>query len=427
MRQDHTITIDVPTFRDRNEIVVRTSDNTVELRAQNTNTSFYRKPSCDNSHLDWYGTDNEEGSSANSHVQNNEEKSESRLINKKHNGAIIVQENTVIKGSSRRNGWSFESVWGGSSDTDEENPHLSSNGSGIKEKVIKTCFNRFRSHGRMLLSCIVALIVLSASIGVLVLIIPLWVRSEERGESGEVGGLSYGEGDGVLLDNSNIDGVVLPAAASSAVVLEPPPYNLNIICKQQSLLEEGGYDRCVSACLPSRCCLLDESEQYEVWTTWHIGANNASDDKEIGKFISSCFNENENICIRYNQGCSILGKHVLLPVKPPLDTAVMVMNNSQKLQLAETIIRACSSTSEGANGEGLGECQAFCEAKECCFLKDTNEDEAIVDSGSITSENNGRNTQQTDYCGDDPQSFCLLYAGCEQYLQEHRNNGERKE
>jgi len=287
-------------------------------------------------------------------------------------------------------------------------------------------------------------VVLSAGIGVLIAMIPIWIQSEERGESAEVGGgLAYGEGDGVLMDSSSgsssSSGVLVASGeedaptTASKLELTPPPYDLDHVCKQETLLEDGGYDTCVSACFPSRCCLVDESQTYEVWTL-HIGAN---DIEEIGKSIPSCFKDHKDTCMKYNQACSILGKQALLPVKPPSSKEVLAMNNVEKLQLAETIIGACSPRVEGSR-EGLAECQALCEAKACCFVEDIEEEESpvrVTDTGASsileippsnnleegevppTTENSGRKVQITKYCGDDPQQFCLTYAGCETYFQ----------
>jgi hypothetical protein len=329
----------------------------------------------------------------------------------------------------------FESIWGegAGNTTDEDSMYSNSAGSKERKSAIKNCVYGIKSHGKMVLLCIAISVVLSAAIGVLIAMIPIWIQSEERVESAEVGGLAYGEGDGVLMDSSSsggsseVSGVSEgEASTASKLVLTSPPYNLDHVCKQETLLEEGGYDNCVSACFPSRCCLVDESQIYEVWTL-HIGAN---DIEEIGKSISSCFNDYKDKCMRYNQSCSILGKQALLPVKPPSSKEVLAMNNVEKLQLAEMIIRACSPRVE----EGLAECQALCEPKSCCFVEDIEEEEParVTDTGAssildeipsnlegepVTAENGGRKVQLTKYCGDDPHQFCLTYAGCETYFQ----------
>jgi hypothetical protein len=282
-------------------------------------------------------------------------------------------------------------------------------------------------------------------IGVLVAMIPLWMQSEERGESGEVGGLAYGDGNkGVLMDSSNSSssGAVAatekenPAASISSFVLDPPPYNLANICKKESLLKAGGYERCVSACFPSRCCLVDESNPYEVWTL-HIGLNGSD---EIGKSISSCFQDNKDMCIRYKQECSVLGKHSLLPVKPPSSKEVLAMNNKAKLALAEDIIRACSPREDDSTESFAKECQSFCEAKECCFHEDKENDKETIrvtdtDIGASSilpslgiSDGKNNSTRKVlkakqstiEYCGNDPQQFCVTYAGCELYFQDKK-------
>ncbi len=116
------------------------------------------------------------------------------------------------------------------------------------------------------------------------------------------------------------------------------------------------------------------------------------------------------------------------------------MNNKAKLALAEDIIRACSPREDGSSERFAKECQSFCEAKECCFQEDK-DDETVprvtdtdIGASSIlpsegnntaiaSSENNStrkvlKTKQSTiEYCGNDPQQFCVTYAGCELYFQ----------
>jgi len=494
------VDVDVPNFRD---MVVPTS-NKLPPNTKYVNTKFEKKDTLesidtlDGSHLDWEGDGITVGSAE---VEFNEidlkkkEKGAAAIIvhdkeggegggrmNKRSSStyfhksrrASLGLDMPIFSKVSRKSSRAFESVWGDATDEDS----MYSNSAGSKEKKSwKNFVYRVKSHGKMVLLCIAISVILIAVMGVLIAMVPMWLQSEERGESAELGGLAYGEGDGVMMDSSGVmtdssDGGLVDSEeevpATSKLVLTPPPYNLDYLCKQESLLEEGGYDKCVSACFPSRCCLVDESQTYEVWTL-HIGAN---DIEEIGKTISSCFKDREDICIRYNQACSVLGKDSLLPIKPPSSKEVLAMNNVEKLHLAETIIRACSPRVEGSN-EGLAECQALCETKACCFVEDIEEDESlrVTDTGASsildipannstgastvlaipvnnstgastglgiptnateansilgiptnleeepnTAENSGRKIRSK-YCGDDPQQYCVTYAGCEAYFQ----------
>jgi hypothetical protein len=317
----------------------------------------------------------------------------------------------------------FESLWGDT--TDDDSMYSNSAGSKERKSVLRNCVWRVKNHGKMVLICVALLVILVAVIGVLTVMIPMWLQSGERGESAELGGLAYGEGDGVMMDSSG--GSIATseeeeASATSKLVISPPPYNIDLLCEQESLLKDGGYDECVSACLPSRCCLVEDSKAYEVWAL-HIGAN---DIEEIGKSIPSCLKDNKDLCIRYKQACGALGSDSLLPIKPPSSSEVSAMNDVEKLALAEKIIRACSPRFT----DGLAECQALCETKACCFVKDIEEDESVrvTDTGessildtpvnltgsNLIAENGDRKMLR--YCGNDPKQFCLTYAGCEPYF-----------
>eukprot|EP00985_Skeletonema_marinoi_P008040 scaffold3582_cov143-Skeletonema_marinoi.AAC.9 len=483
--------VDVPNFRD---MVVPTSNSTsANSNTIYVNTKFEKKDTLesidtlDGSHLDWEGDgitvgsaevefneidlkkkekgaaaivvhDNKEGGEGG---ERRNKRSSSTLFHKSRRASLGL-DMPIFSKVSRKSSRAFESIWGDATDEDS----MYSNSAGSKErKSWKNFVYRVKSHGKMVLLCIAISVILIAVMSVLIAMVPMWLQSEERGESAELGGLAYGEGDGVMMDSSSgvmtdsSDGGLVDSeeevSATSKLVLTPPPYNLDYLCKQESLLEEGGYDKCVSACFPSRCCLVDESETYEVWTL-HIGAN---DIEEIGKTISSCFKDREDTCIRYNQACSVLGKDSLLPIKPPSSKEVLAMNNVEKLHLAETIIRACSPRVDGSN-EGLAECQALCETKACCFVEDIEEDESVrvTDTGASSildivpannstgastvldiptnvteansildiptnleeepnaAENSGRKIRSK-YCGDDPQQYCITYAGCEAYFQ----------
>jgi len=376
----------------------------------------------------------------------------------KNRRASLGLDMPIFSKVSTKSSRMFDSIWGDATDEDSTIYSNSVGGKDVKS-AWRDCVHRVKSHGKMIFLCIALTVFLVVVIIVVVTMIPVWLQSEERGESGELGGLAYGDkGDGVMMDSSsggktdsNDGGLVVDSegeetvpATASKLVLSSPPYNLDSLCTQEALLEDGGYDKCVSACFPSRCCLIDESQTYEVWTL-HIGAN---DVEEIGESISSCFKDHEDACIRYNQACSVLGKDSLLPVKPPSSNEVLAMNNVEKLHLAEKIIQACSPAVEGGPSEGRAECQALCETKACCFVEDIEEEETarvtdtgtdsildtpsnitgakvIVDapldveeeSATNTTENGGRNMRSIKYCGNDPQEFCVTYAGCEAYFQ----------
>mmetsp|Transcript_7954 Transcript_7954/g.12451 ORF Transcript_7954/g.12451 Transcript_7954/m.12451 type:complete len:661 (+) Transcript_7954:201-2183(+) len=534
MQKNDQSIVDIPNFRDMVVPTTSSDNSSNDLRPKKlhiVNTNFEKKDTLDGSHLDWEGDGITVASGNTLEEMELNKKNTKKKKKKKEEGAVIIVHDKEKggrrgrKGEGRRspssNSTNFttnrraslgldmpifskvsrkssrivESIWGDA--TDDEDSTIYSNsivggGGGKKKEVVKSAWRDYvykvKNHGKMIFLCIAVSVFCIAVIIVIVTMVPIWLQSEERGESGELGGLAYGDnkGDGVIMDSSsssssgvmtdsNDGGVVVDsegedtvpaAAASSKLALSPPPYNLDDLCKQETLLDDGGYDNCVSACFPSRCCLIEESQTYKVWTL-HIGANDA---EEIGETISSCFNDHEDTCIRYNEACSVLGKDSLLPVKPPSSKEVLAMNNSEKLQLAEEIIQACSPAGEEEGpSEGQAECQALCETKACCFVEDTEEEETVrvTDTGTNsildtsgnstgtttpgrnstldtssnstgttkllvdapltleeephtaenTTEISGRNMRSIKYCGNDPQEFCVTYAGCEAYFQ----------
>ena len=60
--------------------------------------------------------------------------------------------------------------------------------------------------------------------------------------------------------------LAMPVEGVPQSTLAPPPYNLQLLCSHASISQPGGYEKCVAACLPSRCCLVPADDPYEVWT-----------------------------------------------------------------------------------------------------------------------------------------------------------------
>ena len=173
---------------------------------------------------------------------------------------------------------------------------------------------------------------------------------------------------------------------------KPPPYELQDVCSSSSIADPDRYGECVAACLPSRCCLVPETEPYEVWTlppSWNaksissdspsviMNTEDTIEDKvTIGTIIPSCFLQNTDLCVTYNHECSILDTSVLLPRKPPTNEEVSKMNNSEKLKLAEWINHSCGKLHMTRSSSEESECQLLCQEKECCFVDDPSSKES---------------------------------------------------
>ena len=330
--------------------------------------------------------------------------------------------------------------------------------------------NFVKSHGKLTALCVLISIGLAATIGALVVMVPLWMDSEERGESGELGGLAYGGGEvgdgtggGVMMDNSQptipvetggdtllVDNspanedVGAPSTTTSSESgrlptsnsgistspnynggsnsnkFKPPPYNLSMLCSKTAVGKSGGYEKCAGACLPSQCCLVSENKPYEVWTVHKTSGYVAT---AIGTVIHSCFKEHADQCVQYYNQCSSLGTTVLLPRKPPTRMEVDVMNNSEKLELAEWINHSCSKVGKKTRnlattvGGGESECQMLCHAKECCFVDDDEQSQSTSSSsssswstGSMMQTSNNEGGSDNNIPDDDTASFDMLNA-----------------
>ena len=394
--------------------------------------------------------------------------------------------NLGTKQQNKRGSWVFESLWGSqdheereddetsigelnfgvslgsSNDEDDENKsmrlirtisgrvgfsmsNVSFRGNGMQRQhstyydtgYKRKCRSFFGEHIKLIALCLLVLVVLAITIG----LIPLWMESEERGESGELGGLAYsveentkvntwagevvvnrsGGGDGkdqVDEETSNEDNGDVGAAQSSEVpstttneelqkdepevpdldanradFFKPPPYDLQSICSSSSLSSSDGYDMCIAACLPSRCCLI--SEEYKVWTipeTWRLqllypGVETMGQyEKEapvIGNTISPCLFEQPGLCREYKTQCSVLPLGVLLPLKPPSKDEVANMSSKERLKLAEYINHSCKKSSKTIEGDN--ECQLLCQEKACCFADNEKETKAFLPHTEVIS------------------------------------------
>jgi len=410
--------------------------------------------------------------------------------------------NLGTKQQNKRGSWVFESLWGsqdheeredddtsvgessfgvslgGSSDEDDENKsmrlirtisgrvgfsrsNVSFRGNGMQRQhstYYDTGYKRkcrsFLGEHKLTASCLLVLVVMAITIG---------MESEERSESGELGGLAYsveentkvntwagevvvnrsGGGDGkeqvdekaVNEDNDDVgaaqtskvpstttneepqkDEPEVPVVATNrADFFMPPPYDLQNICSSSSISQSDGYDMCIAACLPSRCCLI--SEEYKVWTipeTWRLQLSYpdvetmGQYDKEapvIDDIISSCLFEQPHLCREYKAQCSVLPQAVLLPLKPPSKDAAANMNAKKGLELAEYINHSCKKSSKTIEGDN--ECQLLCQEKACCFADNEKEIKAFLPHTEVVSITTVPNSDNIDEPQDEVKQVAL--------------------
>jgi len=241
--------------------------------------------------------------------------------------------------------------------------------------------NTFRSflqdHKKATILCALLSISLAIILGVLMAMVPAWMASEaEDLRNGGKSGLAYGSGSGFSLGE--------------------PPYNLQDLCSKESRYAPGGHDNCVSACLPSRCCLVPEGELHELWKPDVGGSGSISSaslrtaESEETETVSSCYSQNRDTCNAYHKQCSVLGVHALLPRKPPSTEEVTLMGEGEKLDLAEWILHSCSDlrrtrSTSLVTEDVSSECQMLCQEKECCFAEDSiDEKEKLIDNAMST-------------------------------------------
>lgn len=269
-----------------------------------------------------------------------------------------------------------------------DDPHDSSHHSSLEDAVaswdavgrsrsslrVTTCREFVKNHKKATALCVFVSVGVAATIGVMLALLPVWMASDAEelvaGSNNEMGnsGVVYGSGVGYSLESA--------------------PHNLEQLCSKESRYKPGGHDKCISACLPSRCCLVPEGKPHELWIPRvDVGGGSSSstasaslrnvESKEAeteNEIITSCYSQNQNTCKDYHKGCSVLGAHTLLPRKPPTIEDVSVMEEKEKLDLAEWIIHSCSdlrSTRLGFPSLGTSsECEMLCQEKECCFADD---------------------------------------------------------
>ncbi|KAL7547739.1 hypothetical protein ACHAWF_011021, partial [Thalassiosira exigua] len=278
-----------------------------------------------------------------------------------------------------------------------------------------SCWRRVRSRAGRTFVCVATCVAVAATVGALVVMVPLWLGGNEREESGELGGLAYGGGGeggmeltgeaaggaggedgghrpppgtdeekGIEGPAPSSEGQSASSSSSSSTTTagpKPPPYDLQLLCRPSAILSPEGYRKCLGACAPSRCCLVPEGSPYEVWkeeaspttttTTSGGGAGmmqaisgTSAEEVKIGTLISSCFQASPDTCVKYYKQCSVLGTDTLLPRKPLTNHDVQSMNDRQKLELAEWVNHSCARIQKGDTAE----CRSLCDERECCFV-----------------------------------------------------------
>ncbi|KAL7486830.1 hypothetical protein ACHAW6_012423 [Cyclotella cf. meneghiniana] len=106
----------------------------------------------------------------------------------------------------------------------------------------------------------------------------------------------------------------------------------------------------------------------------------------------------------------------------PIETSYIeatdgVVSESEKMSLAEEIIRVCKPNGYDEDREI---CRKHCNLKQCCFVHPDDERGNFNDQSGLTlaslNENAGDTGQVVQYCGDDPWEDCLIFAGCKPYF-----------
>lgn len=246
----------------------------------------------------------------------------------------------------------------------------------------RDCRALFRRRIKTTVACILLSVGFAVTVGMLVVMVPIWMESGERGESDEMEGLAQGDSKGEILSNDGGAGTgggggsmmergkedadgsapATPESTGAGVTgarmkLKSPPSNLQLLCSR-NFLEE-----CAAACLPSQCCHVPVDDPYKVWKPlphFALGSTVATE-LPIGAEVTSCLAENPETCASYHKYCGVLGDSGLLPRKPP---DVASMTATERLALAERVYRSC-------NAYPLGEeCQGLCHGKECCFVEE---------------------------------------------------------
>lgn len=227
------------------------------------------------------------------------------------------------------------------------------------------------THAKFTCLCIILFLALIVAMGTLVVVMPLWMESEERDESGELGGLTYG---GSNSDGS--DGMVMDSSSKQ------------VQKEEQQFVEPGDTG----------------------WTEDHFEPGGFSVDKAGGG------NEDKKDIINdvgssLSSTASPSGKYPLLPHHPPSAEELKNMGPGERLELAEWINHSCSRmrgggfviSNLGGGGVEESECELLCREKECCFVDeeerheqpttvDTNisiQANGLVDAMNLTDEGEG--------------------------------------
>ena len=159
----------------------------------------------------------------------------------------------------------------------------------------------------------------------------------------------------------------MSSTTASIGELKPPQSDLQLLCSSNSLAGKWGeYRKCLSACLPSRCCLVPEDKSYLVRTAPGGGAGVGAAHKTVtpaGTVVHLC--SHAGACLRYKD-CSALGTPVLLLRKEePSNEDPSDISDGERLELAERIHRSCPSSSRG--DDNRGKCGLLYREKACYF------------------------------------------------------------
>lgn len=147
-------------------------------------------------------------------------------------------------------------------------------------------------------------------------------------------------------------------SSNSGIIILPPPKDLNKFCEIRFISTSSGYSICEELCKEAECCSLDSQVE------------------------GNCFDENRNVCNRYNKHCSPIFEEKL----------------EEKVDLT-SLENICSSENLSTES-GKAMCFDACSPASCCF-------EDVTESSSCRN--------------DEMKLWCEVFSECEVIFGEEFN------
>ena len=268
-----------------------------------------------------------------------------------------------------------------------------------------SCRSVLRANIRRVSVCLVFLVGVAVTVGTLATMVPIWMAGEGNAIGSEVESGAGGRNNNVMLDTSggrgpvSIDTTLASGGGGKNFGLDPsyesaggspsstkagppprpaviptptpptpdlggflpPPPDLKSVCGRRAISTPAGRDRCLSACVPSRCCLVPQGSPYTIWSRATLDPYEP-DESSLGTTVFSCFRRNAKMCVEYYDSCGALGDDALIPRGVPTAGEMKDMGEAGLLDLAERVNHAC-----GRRENDVRQCAALCEGRRCCF------------------------------------------------------------